>query len=95
MAELRANLPNYKEQLSGEFAWILSKLALVNIHIDESIVVNYLVPAMAMTVATNFIAGMGAVLSNVFLILLTVIFMLFEAQAMPRRVHARYFAVGR
>jgi len=90
MAEFRANLPNYKEQLSGEFAWIVSKMALVNIHIDESIVVNYLDPAMAMTVATNFIAGMGAVLSNVFLILLTVIFMLFEAETMPRRVHIAF-----
>lgn len=87
MAEFRANLPTYKEQLSGEFTWIVSKLALVNIHIDQNIIVSYLDPAMAMTMATNFITGMGAVLSNVFLILLTVIFMLFEAETMPRRVH--------
>jgi predicted PurR-regulated permease PerM len=87
MAEFRANLPTYKEQLSGEFTWIVSKLASVNIHIDQNIIVSYLDPAMAMTMATNFITGMGAVLSNVFLILLTVIFMLFEAETMPRRVH--------
>ena len=87
MAEFRANLPTYKEQLAGEFEWVVNKLALINIHIDQSIVVSYLDPAMAMTMATNFIAGMGAVLSNVFLILLTVIFMLFEAETMPRRVH--------
>ena len=40
-----------------------------------------------MSVATNFISGMGGVLSNLFLILLTVIFMLFEADSIPRRLH--------
>ena len=35
----------------------------------------------------NFISGMGGVLSNLFLILLTVIFMLFEADSIPRRLH--------
>jgi AI-2 transport protein TqsA len=90
MAEFRTNLPSYKEQLSGEFVWIVNKLALVNIHVDQNIVVSYLDPAMAMTMATNFLAGMGAVLSNVFLILLTVIFMLFEAESMPRRVHIAF-----
>lgn len=87
MSEFRANLPTYKAQLSGEFAWVVDKLAKVNIHIDQNLFVSYLDPAMAMTMATNFITGMGTVLSNVFLILLTVIFMLFEAQTMPRRVH--------
>ena len=87
LAEFRANLPTYKLQLAEEFAWIVHKLAFINIHIDENIVTSYLDPGMAMTMATNFITGMGAVLSNVFLILLTVIFMLFEAETMPKRVH--------
>jgi predicted PurR-regulated permease PerM len=87
LAEFRLNLPAYKEQLSDEFIWIVNKLAIINIHIDQNIIVSYLDPAMAMTMATNFITGMGSVLSNVFLILLTVIFMLFEAETMPRRVH--------
>lgn len=87
MAEFRVNLPTYKEQLSGEFTWIVEKLAVLNIHIDQSLIVSYLDPGMAMTMATSFLTGMGTVLSNVFLILLTVIFMLFEADTMPRRVH--------
>jgi predicted PurR-regulated permease PerM len=87
LEEFRANLPTYKEQLSEEFMWLVNNLAKVNIHINQNILVSYLDPAMAMTMATNFITGMGTVLSNVFLILLTVIFMLFEAETMPRRVH--------
>lgn len=87
LSEFRQNMPVYQQQLSGEFAWIVEKLAVFNIHIDQSFLFSYFDPAMAMTMATNFITGMGSVLSNVFLILLTVIFMLFEAESMPRRVH--------
>ncbi len=87
MGEFRENLPNYKEQLAGEFAWVVDRFARFNINIEQELVVSYLDPGLAMTMATNFITGMGTVLSNVFLILLTVIFMLFEAKSMPRRVH--------
>lgn len=87
LSEFRQNMPIYQEQLSGELAWVVEKLAILNINIDQNLFRSYLDPAMAMSVATNFLTGMGSVLSNVFLILLTVIFMLFEAESMPRRVH--------
>ncbi|MBT1452110.1 AI-2E family transporter [Glaciecola sp. XM2] len=87
LAEFRQNLPNYREQLGGEFAWIVEQLSRLNIDINQELIREHLDPGMAMSVATNFITGMGTVLSNVFLILLTVIFMLFEADSMPRRVH--------
>jgi len=90
MGEFRTNLPTYKAQLSGEFEWLVSKLAIININIDRNLLVSYLDPGMAMSMATNFITGMGVALSNVFLILLTVIFMLFEAETMPRRVHVAF-----
>ncbi len=87
LGEFRENMPSYREQLSGELAWVVDKLALLNIHINSELIRSHLDPSMAMTVATNFITGMGTVLSNVFLILLTVLFMLFEADSMPRRAH--------
>jgi len=87
LSEFRQNMPVYREQLSGEFAWILGKLAEFNININEELIKEHLDPGTAMAVATNFITGMGTVLSNVFLILLTVLFMLFEADSMPRRAH--------
>lgn len=85
LADFRQNMPVYREQLSGEFAWIIEKLAVFNI--NQDLIRNHLDPGLAMSVATNFITGMGTVLSNVFLILLTVLFMLFEANTMPRRIH--------
>lgn len=87
LSEFRQNMPTYREQLSDEFAWVIEKLAVLNIHINQDLIREHLDPGLAMSVATNFITGMGTVLSNVFLILLTVLFMLFEANSMPRRVH--------
>ncbi len=87
LTEFRENMPIYREQLTGEFAWIISKLAVLNIIIDKDLLLSYLDPSSAMSVATGFLSGMGSVLSNLILILLTVIFMLFEAESMPKRIH--------
>lgn len=87
LAEFRQNMPIYREQLSGEFAWMVNKLAVLNINIDKDLVFSYFDPGAAMSVATGFLSGMGSVLSNLILILLTVIFMLFEAESMPKRIH--------
>lgn len=87
MSDFRQNLPQYSQQLSSQFAWITAKLADLNIHIDTSLIREHLDPGMAMSMTTNILGGLGGVLSNVFLILLTIVFMLFEAESMPRRVH--------
>lgn len=87
MAEFRENLPQYRQQLDTEFTWVVNHLANYNIHINRELVTSHFDPGVAMSVATNFISGMGGVLSNMFLILLTVIFMLFEADSIPRRLH--------
>ncbi len=87
LTEFKQNLPAYKLKLSDEFSWIAERLASFNINIDRSLIASYLDPGMAMSVATNFISGMGGALSNLLLILLTVIFMLFESDSIPQRLH--------
>ncbi|MBT0588049.1 AI-2E family transporter [Alteromonas oceanisediminis] len=87
MTDFRENLPEYREQLSGEFAWLAAKLATFNIHINTDLIRQHLDPSMAMSMTTNILGGLGGVLSNLFLILLTIVFMLFEAESMPRRLH--------
>ncbi|MEG3767361.1 AI-2E family transporter [Alteromonas sp. 14N.309.X.WAT.G.H12] len=86
-ADFQENLPSYREKLDNELAWAIDGLATFNINIDGEFFAQHFDPSMAMSVATNFLSGMGGVLSNLFLILLTVIFMLFEADSMPSRLH--------
>ncbi len=47
---------------------------------------DYFDPSAAMKVAATTLSGLGAALTDGFLILLTVIFILFEASSMPRKI---------
>ncbi|WJG10836.1 AI-2E family transporter [Aliiglaciecola sp. LCG003] len=88
MAEFRQNLPNYKQQLSGELVWVTTKLeSTFNIEVNSELLVSYLDPAIAMNMATNLLTSLGGVLTNFLLILLTVVFMLFEAESVPKKIH--------
>ncbi|WP_205663187.1 AI-2E family transporter [Alteromonas facilis] len=87
MSEFKRNLPQYSAQLSQQFTWVIAKLETLNIHLNTDLLREHLDPGMAMSMTTNILGGLGGVLSNLFLILLTVVFMLFEAESMPRRIH--------
>lgn len=87
MTEFRQNMPQYKVQLSEQFAWLVAQLARFNIDISLTQLTSYLDPAVAVGMATNILSSLGGVLGNFFLILLTVVFMLFEAQSVPHKVH--------
>ena len=79
-------LPTYQQRLHDEtraiFAWINQR----GLDISPQIMLNYFDPSAAMKVAANTLSGLGAVLTDGFLILLTVIFILFEASSMPRKL---------
>lgn len=85
--ELSGQLPQYREQLKGEFSWLIEKLATFNIHISSALFIEYFDPAAAMGLATNILGGLGGVMANMFLIILTTVFMLFEAPSIPKKVH--------
>ncbi|MCY7295174.1 AI-2E family transporter [Alteromonas sp. a30] len=87
MNEFSLKLPQYKVQLTEQFSWIAAQLANFNIVIDKDQLFSYLDPGMAMGMATNFLSSLSGVLTNFLLILLTVIFMLFEADSVPKKVH--------
>jgi predicted PurR-regulated permease PerM len=88
MSEFRENLPLYKQQLSSELVWITDRLeSLFSIELNAELLISYLDPAVAMNMATNLLTSLGAVLTNFLLILLTVVFMLFEAESFPRKIH--------
>lgn len=87
MNEFTQNVPKYRQQLSEEFAWVIGKLATFNIRIDKDQLLSYLDPGIAMNMATNLLTSLGGVLTNFLLILLTVVFMLFEAESVPKKIH--------
>jgi len=85
--ELSQLIPQYRQQLQSEFVWLTSFLADYNIQVSSAILLEYFDPAIAMGMAANVLSGFGSVMANLFLIILTVIFMLFEASSFPLKLH--------
>ena len=87
MNEFSQNMPKYREQLVAEFAWVIGQLDAFNISVDKQQLLTYLDPGAAMNMATNLLSSLGGVLTNFLLILLIVVFMLFEAESVPKKIH--------
>jgi len=85
--QLMTLIPEYRIQFVEQFAWLTDKLAQYNIIISTDILFEYFDPAAAMGLAANMLSGLGGVMANLFLIILTVIFMLFEAPSLPSKLH--------
>lgn len=85
--EFTKQLPFYRVQLIEQFSWIIQKLQAFNIQISKEQVLAYFDPGMALSMTTNMLSGVGNVMANLFLIILTIVFMLFEADSLPKKVH--------
>ena len=81
------NVPVYKAQLQNEFSGLLSTLAKYNILIDKERIMSFLDPGKLIDVAANTLAGVGGIMADLFLIILTVVFMLLEAPYIGKKVH--------
>lgn len=81
------SLPMYQEKLAEELHWLVSQLALFDIKIEKSQLTEYFNPGVAMQMVGNLLSGFGGVMANLFLIILTVVFMLFEAPDINKKVH--------
>lgn len=85
--ELSGLMPQYRMQLKGQLVWLTTQLANFNIHISASIVAEHFDPSAAMGLAADMLSGLGNVMANLFLIIITVVFMLFEANSVPKKLH--------
>jgi predicted PurR-regulated permease PerM len=83
-----AQLPFYQERLNTITAGLLSWLAETGIDIPKQTAANLLDPAKAMQMAAVGLSSLGGLLTNTFLILLTVIFILLEAASFPAKLEA-------
>jgi predicted PurR-regulated permease PerM len=85
--ELSELIPQYRLQFQEQFTWLTAFLSRYNIQISSSILLEYFDPAAAMGMAANMLSGFGSVMANLLLIVLTVVFMLFEASSFPVKLH--------
>lgn len=82
------NLPGYQQRLKEEAGAVLALLGNFGIEIPRQRFMEFIDPGAAMRLAANMLTGFGGVLTNMFLILLTVVFMLLEAASFPAKLRA-------
>jgi predicted PurR-regulated permease PerM len=81
-----SSLPDYQERLSTYMATILSWLRERGVNIPKEEVLGTLHPGWVMSLAGNILSTLSSVLTDAFLILLTVVFILLEAADFPKKL---------
>ncbi len=79
-------LPFYEDRLRLMFAELLGQLSRFGVSVSSGSVLTYFDPGQAMGFAGKVFKGVGSTLANVFLILLTVLFILGEAAGMRHKL---------
>lgn len=79
-------LPDYQLRLGDEINAVTAWLNARGFRVSLEGITQYVDPGRAMQLVSNFLKGLGGVLSNTALIFLTVIFMLAEASSFPRKL---------
>lgn len=78
IADFRQDLPQYQERLTLLTGELFVKLESMGLSIDASQLKNSFNPSAALSMAGNTLASFGNLMTNAFLILLTVVFILAE-----------------
>jgi predicted PurR-regulated permease PerM len=81
-------LPFYQKRLQEDVSALNELLTSLKIGGIDKAMLGYVKPEAVMKLTASMLAGLGSVLSNIFLILLTVIFILFEASSFPGKLRS-------
>ena len=81
-----SSLPGYQERLSAHIATLISWLRERGVNIPAEEVPGSFHPGWVMSLAGNIFSALSSILTNAFLILLTVVFILLEAADLPKKL---------
>ena len=90
VAEFTRDLPAYQERLRTLTGGLFNLLAGWGVDIPREKLMQHFDPSTVFKLAANALGNLGSVLSNSFLIILTVIFMLFEGASLPAKLQVAF-----
>ncbi len=83
-------LPAYEQRLADQMAGLLGWLGSFGIDVSNPSLVDSINPSSAMRLVSSILAGLGGLLSNALLIILTVVFILLEQYSFPAKIEAAF-----
>jgi AI-2 transport protein TqsA len=81
-------LPSYQQRIQEQVTALKAVLAEKGFRVTDKMLFEYVNPSAAMKLVVGMLGGLGAALSNIILILLTVTFILLEASSFPVKLRA-------
>ena len=90
LQDFSAAIPRYQKALADDVAHLLQWLNHLGILTSDKTFLQYFDPGASMQLVANILTGMGGILTNTFLIGLTVIFILLEASSFQRKARAAF-----
>lgn len=88
--DFSAAIPRYQARLTQEIDPIIQWIQGLGFQLDKEMLLKSLDPGASMRLVANMLSGLGGILTNSFLIFLTVIFILFEASSFQQKVRAAF-----
>jgi len=83
-------IPRYQARLTEEMGPLIQWVQELGFQFNEELLLKSVDPGASMRLVGRMLSGLGGILTNSFLILLTVIFILLEASSFPKKVHAAF-----
>jgi AI-2 transport protein TqsA len=90
LGDFTSNVPVYQVRLQEQIQSLKVFLAGKGIENVDKILTDYVNPAALMRLTASLLSGLGSALSNIFLILLIVTFILLEAPSFPNKLKAAF-----
>jgi predicted PurR-regulated permease PerM len=84
--DFSASMPLYQERLTGQTTALISWLRGLGLEISNEVVTEYFDPRKIMNLLAKTASGLSGLLTNAFLIILTVIFILLEGAGFPKKL---------
>jgi AI-2 transport protein TqsA len=88
LANFSESLPFYQQRITEEVLALREFLADKGINITDNSVLGYINPAAVMNLTAGLLSGLTSTVSSIFLILLTVTFILLEISSFPVKIRA-------
>ena len=85
VADFSHNLPAYQSRLNAQTSSLVAWLAGLGLELDVGLLKQNFDPSAVLGLAGRLLTGLGNALANAFLIVLTAIFLLVEATALPHK----------
>lgn len=80
------NLPQYQDRIAQSVKSLLARADTLGLHISPQVVMEYFDPRSVINWIAGVLSSFGGMLTNAFLIIMTVVFILFEVASMPDKI---------